>query len=629
MVATRDIDAEVFVVDNNSVDNSVKMVREKFPSVILIENHENTGFSRANNQAMRQSKGEYILLLNPDTIVENDTFTKIIGFMDSHPDAGGLGVKMIDGKGRYLPESKRGLPTPFVAFCKISGLSKVFPHSRIFNRYHLGYLNTDQVAEVEILSGAFMFMRREALDKSGLLDESFFMYGEDIDLSYRLILAGYKNYYFPVTRIIHYKGESTKKGSLNYVKMFYNAMIVFAEKHFSGKNAKLFSILINCAIYFRAFIAVLNRMFSRLSVLIFDLVLLMAGMIAIKNYWEDRVVFPWGGHYPSELIQIAIPLYILLWTFSVYMAGGYDKPFKLYKIFTGIFSGTIIILVMYSLLPEALRFSRAIILLGALWGLAAMTGLRLLYNLVRYKKASTTEGVSKRYVVIGSRDEADRVADLLRKSFLKSSFIGYVSPGESVTTDEVYIGNINQIREIIQVYGIDEVIFCARDIPARKIINLMAELQNNQIDYKIAPPESLFIIGSKSISTPEDIYIFDLNSITTPNNKRNKRLADIILALIFLAGLPIALLVMRNPLGFIGNLFRVLFGVRSWVGYSGAHDDLALPKIKTGILDPSDAFTKITLKKETIRNLNLLYARDYKVTSDLRIIYSAFRNLGR
>ena len=178
--AAKNLAVEIFVVDNNSVDASLKMVREKFPEVILIANKKNTGFSYANNQAMRQAKGEYVLLLNPDTVVEEDTFEKVVQFMDEHPDAGGLGVKMLDGKGNFLPESKRGLPTPLVAFCKIFGLARLFPRSRLFGRYHLGFLDKDQTHEIEILSGAFMLMRKTALDKVGLLDEAFFMYGEEI-----------------------------------------------------------------------------------------------------------------------------------------------------------------------------------------------------------------------------------------------------------------------------------------------------------------------------------------------------------------------------------------------------------------------------------------------------------------
>jgi GT2 family glycosyltransferase len=231
---------EVWVVDNNSIDGSCSMVKTKFPQVHLIENKVNTGFSKANNQAIALSKGEYVLLLNPDTVVEEDTFSKTVAFMDAHPEAGGLGVKMIDGKGHFLPESKRGLPTPSVAFYKIFGLSALFPRSRRFSKYHLGYLDKDKTHEIEILSGAFMMMRKSVLDKIGYLDEAFFMYGEDIDMSYRIILAGSKNYYFPETRIIHYKGESTKKSSVNYVFVFYNAMIILQKNISPKKTQKLF-----------------------------------------------------------------------------------------------------------------------------------------------------------------------------------------------------------------------------------------------------------------------------------------------------------------------------------------------------------------------------------------------------
>jgi GT2 family glycosyltransferase len=243
---------EVFVVDNNSVDSSVAMVRARFPEVILLENKDNPGFAKANNQALRRATGQYQLLLNPDTLVEEDTFRQCCDFMDAHPRCGGLGVMMLDGQGRFLPESKRGLPTPAVAFYKIFGLAALFPKSRRFGRYHLGFLSPDQAHEVAVLSGAFMLLRQAALAEVGLLDEDYFMYGEDIDLSYCLTRGGWQNWYFPGTRIIHYKGESTKRTSVNYVFVFYRAMVIFAQKHFAPGQAGLFSRLINAAIWLRA-----------------------------------------------------------------------------------------------------------------------------------------------------------------------------------------------------------------------------------------------------------------------------------------------------------------------------------------------------------------------------------------
>ena len=283
--ASSGLKVETFVVDNNSVDGSCAMMKEKFPEVQMIRNDQNLGFSAANNQAIRKACGRYILLLNPDTVIEEDTLVKSVGYLDGHLGAGGLGVKMIDGKGNFLPESKRSLPTPRVAFYKIFGLARLFPRSRIFSRYHLGFLDKDKVNEIEILPGAFMMLRKSALDEVGLLDEDFFMYGEDIDISYRLMNAGYKNVYYPETTIIHYKGESTKKGSLNYVLTFYNAMIIFARKHYSRKIARSYASVINLAIYFRAFLAILRRFVKNFSLPLVQGILIYLGFYIIKPIW--------------------------------------------------------------------------------------------------------------------------------------------------------------------------------------------------------------------------------------------------------------------------------------------------------------------------------------------------------
>ena len=246
-----ELQLEVFVVDNASVDGSVEMVREKYPQVHLIANQANVGFARANNQALRQCRGDLMLLLNPDTVVEHDTFSKCADFYATHPDCGGLAVKMINGEGTYLKESKRGFPTPAASFYKMSGLVRLFPHSRRIAAYYMGHLSDDETNPVDILPGAYLMISRKALEKVGLLDESYFMYGEDIDFSWRIKLAGFENYYFPETRIIHYKGESTKRGSMNYVYTFYNAMSIFVKRYFSGRNAKFFNLLLHLAIWGR------------------------------------------------------------------------------------------------------------------------------------------------------------------------------------------------------------------------------------------------------------------------------------------------------------------------------------------------------------------------------------------
>ena len=254
--SVRHMDAEVYVVDNCSSDNSLSYLKPRFPSVHFIENTENLGFSRANNQAIAQSKGELILLLNPDTVVGESTLENVCRFMDDHREAGALGVKMIDGYGEFLPESKRGFPAPWNSFTKITGLGRLFPSSKTFGGYHLRYLDENRTHKVDVLAGACMLLRREAVDRAGSLDNDFFMYGEDIDLSYRIGQAGYDVYYLPEP-IIHYKGESAKK-DIRYVKRFYEAMLIFFRKHYPT-SGRLFNICIRVAIYSVGFLSAVQK----------------------------------------------------------------------------------------------------------------------------------------------------------------------------------------------------------------------------------------------------------------------------------------------------------------------------------------------------------------------------------
>jgi GT2 family glycosyltransferase len=625
--ASKNVSTETFVVDNNSVDGSVGMVREKFPEVQLIENKKNTGFSYANNQAIKLSKGEYVLLLNPDTVVEEDTFEKVIAFMDVHPDGGGLGVKMLDGKGNFLPESKRGLPTPAVAFYKIFGLSRLFPKSKITGRYHLGFLDKDKTHEIEVLSGAFMLLRKSVLDKTGLLDETFFMYGEDIDLSYRIILAGYKNYYFPETRIIHYKGESTRKSSVNYVFVFYKAMIIFAQKHFSQNKAKLFSLLINLAIYLRAGAAITVRYLKSIALPAFDFGLIMIGLVFIKNYYEKNIRFTAGGSYSDLLTSVAFPAYILIWMFTVYLSGGYDKPIRLFRILRGVLVGTGIILIGYSLLPEAYRFSRALILFGTGWVALSYLISRLVFHIAGFKSFNLNTDQSKRIAIIGKQEEFERVSGLLKQTHVNANFLGFVSADDNGTHHANYVGNINQIKEVIEIYKINEMIFCSRDISSHGIIDHMHTLVSADVNFKIAPPESLSIIGSNSIDTAGDLYIIDVNSISKSKNKRNKRLFDVLCSLLLLIGSPVLILFQENKIGFIRNVFSVLLGFRSWVGYGNDAQE-HLPKLKPSVLSPADAIKNMNVTDDIRNRLHLAYSKDYRVENDLNIVWRSLKKLG-
>jgi O-antigen biosynthesis protein len=259
--AINGIDCEIFVVDNNSTDNSCSVVENEFPYVRLIRNTINSGFAAANNQAIRLARGRYILLLNPDTLFEEDTFIRCLRFMDSHLDAGAMGVKMMNGDGEYLPESKRSLPSVGSAFFKSFGFSYLFPKSEVFNSYYLTSVGMDETAKTEVIAGAFMLIRSETLKRTGLLDEDYFMYGEDIDLSFRIIESGYFNYYFPEVKIIHFKGCSTPRDNYDDLFNFYNAMRTYVTKRSEEGIFRFSSYLLIAGIYFRESLALLNRFF--------------------------------------------------------------------------------------------------------------------------------------------------------------------------------------------------------------------------------------------------------------------------------------------------------------------------------------------------------------------------------
>jgi GT2 family glycosyltransferase len=616
--ASDGLETEVFVVDNASVDGSCHMVREKFPFVHLIENKKNEGFSFANNQAIRRSSGEYILLLNPDTVVVEDTFTKTTGFMDTHPDAGGLGVKMIDGKGKFLPESKRGLPTPWVAFYKIFGLAALFPRSGTFGKYHLTYYNENEIRPVEVLCGAFMMLRRQTIDRTGLLDESFFMYGEDIDLSYRILQQGYKNYYFPGTTIIHYKGESTKKNSINYVRVFYHAMNIFARKHFSSGNARIFSLFIHLAIWFRAFVAIVQRFFQRTFLPLTDALFIFAGIALLLPLWESTMFEP--GYYPDFYLRGVVPVYILFWVTGILLSGGYKKPIRLFRLERGLIWGTLALLLAYSLIPEELRFSRGMVVLGSLWAFVILPVCRFILSKLPFRQFELDTKRSRRIAIAGHPPAILKVKEMLKLSPARPVIAGYISLSET-DSGEDYLGSMEQIRDIVRINRIEEIIFCSEDISSDAIIRAMLELADADTEIKIAPPESMSIIGSNYIHAAGDLYQIDINAINKNQNKKIKRSFDISFTILLLAFLWIEIWIVKNRKKLLENIFGVLSGRKSWVGYIPTlQNSKDLPPVKKGVLNPGMLFSGTQISETHINQLNILYAKDYSVWNDIELV---------
>ena len=614
--AVRGMDAEVFVVDNHSQDDSVAMVRAQFPEVQLIANTDNPGFSKANNQAIRLARGRYVLLLNPDTVVGENTFRDCFDFMEKHPEAGGLGVRMIDGSGTFLPESKRGFPSPWVAFCKTFGLAAIFPKSKTFGRYHLGYLSPDSTNPVDVLSGAFMWMRRSVLGEVGLLDEQFFMYGEDIDLSYRIKQGGYENYYFAGTSIIHYKGESTKKGSLNYVRVFYQAMIIFARKHFTGERAWLFVSMLQLAIYFRALMTVGKNFLGSILLPLADAALIFGGMLFLKNFWASNY-FQNPDYYPSSFLRVNVPLYIVGWLGATYFSGGYDAPVSIRRLVRGLLIGTVLLAAVYGLLPLELRSSRTLLVLGAVWAITAMVLLRTLTHLFRYGNFGVGQNQRRNLAIVGSTGESDRVRSLLERAGSRANFIGTIAAtptGDAPTT----LGNLLELRRLTDLYQLDELIFCAADVPNHRIIDWMSEL-GPAITYRIVQPGGTSIIGSHSKNSRGELYTLEEQyQLAEATARREKRLFDLGIALAAVPLLPL-LLLLPNGRTLLRYWLPVLLGRRTWVGYTQPREEL--PTLRPAVWSVAGAHET---DAATQKRLDYLYARDWRLGSDWRVVRRAF-----
>ncbi len=611
--ALPNIDAEVFVVDNQSTDGSVEMVRDKFPAAKLIANQENVGFAKANNQAVALSNAEYILYLNPDTIVAEDCFQKCIAYMNANSNVGALGPKLIDGKGIFLPESKRGFPSAWVAFCKISGLSSLFKNSKKFNQYHQGFLPENETNEVEVLVGCFMFCRKSVIDKVGSFDETYFMYGEDIDLSYQINQGGYKNIYFPETTVIHYKGESTKKGSLNYVRMFYKAMIIFAKKNFTDGQKGLYVFLITAAIYFRAFVAFLRGIFTVLSLPILDAIILLSAQIAMLAVWK-KYVKP-DTEYSLNLLIFFFSSYLLIWLGAIFSSGGYDRPYKPLRVLRGMLIGSFIILSIYALLPESYRFSRGITVLGALFGTLAILAVRFILQLIGVKSVESEDQQNKRVIIVGNAEEEKEINFLLAKAGLKKNIIGTVNSAS--VKSEKQLGSFSQLKPISELYNAGELIFAQEELSFKQIIDSITNMGSGY-DYKIHSHGTDSIIGSNSKNTAGDLYTTEqIYTIALPASRRNKRVVDIVFALLFILGSPIFIWLVKNKDAYFANFLSVLFGAKTFIGYN----DKQFPNLKNHLLPVFSAPENFEVPAENVEHLNYLYAKNYSPWTDVKLVW--------
>jgi O-antigen biosynthesis protein len=625
--AVEGMEAEVFVVDNASTDGSYDYLAPKFKNVQFSWNTENLGFGKACNQALKQAKGAYILFLNPDTIVPEDCFRACISFFEQTDNAGAIGIRMLDGSGRFLPESKRSFPSPATSFYKLSGLSFLFPRSNTFGRYHLGYLNERQNHEVDVLAGAFMMIPKRLLDHVGGFDESFFMYGEDVDLSYRIQKAinpatgqRYKNYYFSEQSILHFKGESTKKSSSNYVRMFYDAMSRFVQKHYSSSKAGVFTSVINLAIWIRALLSLAKRFVQKVGLPLLDATLLFGTYLLAKFIWTSYVRPEIV--YQNKLLWLSFIVFSFLFLIVSYYTGLYDRQFRYKNLWRSSFVSVLIILAVYSLLPEQYRFSRGMVLMGSLFSYVVLYLWRrlLLQTGVLEKAVEETEYFS---LLAGTETDLQKVKNLLQLSGRTQPIQGFVSP----VHEEKALGNLSDIQQLLQNTPANELILCQSDRLSFAAIIQLYEQAGNQIKMRLHADGSESIIGSDSKNKAGEVLHQQTYRLSKAVNLRLKRLIDTSSSLIFLLSFPLHLIFHKQPLGLLRHSFQVLFLQKTWIGFSALR--MHLPVLLPSVVGPAGLpHSQSRLKEEGLLLADEWYAREYEPLYDLKIIFTNYQKLG-
>lgn len=623
--ATNGMQAEVIVVDNNSVDDSCQMVREQFPEVVLIENKDNKGFSKANNQGVAIAKGEYILFLNPDTVVPEDCLKALTGYMDEHPEAGSIGPRIIDGKGVYAPDGKKSFPSLSVAIFKTTGINKVFKKSPYFNKYYAVHIGEHETAPVDVLSGCCMMVRTKVLSKiDGAFDEDYFMYCEDVDLAYRIQQAGYQNIYYPETTIIHYKGESTRKATLSYVRIFNEALSLFVKKHYSKQNARMFILFINIGIILRAILGVVKQALKVLRMPLFDALILLGTLWFMKEFWVEQVksIQP----IPLNSVLATFPVYIFLWIFSLYLNGAYDQSYRSLRVIRGMVIGTVLILAYYGLLQPGLRYSRAIIIFSGFVGTVMMLGLHeLLYRLGIFKFIPYDKLPSKAIIIAEEQAYKD-TANTLQQVHYAPELSGRISPS---TQKGNALATLPEMKSLIYTASINEVIFCVNGLRYSEILSQMEQCGSHN-DYKIHIPGSQSFVGSNSSHTAGDLYTIDKTyNLSRFAQLRNKRILDVLLSISFIILLPIMLFIVKNPIKLISNSIQVLTGKKTWVGYVPTNtQDTQLPPIRQGILPPYNILPDYIPEDNIKTELNNTYAQQYTAGADLSLILNNLKYLG-
>ena len=526
------IDAEVFVVDNASTDGSADFVAESYPAVHLIRSEQNIGFARANNLALSRASGRYVLLINPDTVVQEDTLRVMLEFFDSHPDAGLAGCKILNPDGSFQLPCRRSYPTPWVALTKITGLSALFPRSRLFGQYNLTYRDPDKTYPVDAVSGSFMMISREAYERVGGLDESFFMYGEDLDWCYRVKQAGFIVYYVHSTQIIHFKGESTKRSDVDEIKHFYRAMELFVEKHF--RHSRGLALLLRAGIFLRGAAASIGRSAMPLLLAGVDALLVNLGLfLSAALYLGDPLRFPLNAHPVVWIVPAAIVVLT-----SAAMGLYTTRRSSVLRSAGAVLLGYVFLAAVVFFAKE-FAYSRAVVIISVVLSIVLLPGWRLIVR--RLDRGSAQHGgrpslFGRRTLIVGTGQPAREVLQRLRAKIDGGyDVVGFISRRSSDIGTRFggveVVGSLDNVGKVIDESGASEVIFSTDQMSYADILSVIARSPRRSINFRLVPDSLEAIIGKTRIDELDTLPLVDIDyNIHRPLNRLLKRAMDLAIA---------------------------------------------------------------------------------------------------
>lgn len=631
--AMKGIRGEVIVVDNASDDESVEMVRRRYPAVTVIANRSNLGFAKANNLALQRARGTYLLLLNPDTVVQEDTLRVMVKFFDDHPEVGLAGCKVLNPDGTFQLACRRSFPTPWVAFTKIFGLSALFPYSRLFGRYNLTYLNPDEMYEVDAVSGSFMALRRDVYETVGGLDEDFFMYGEDLDWCFRIQQAGWKIFYVPATQIIHYKGESTKRSSIDDITMFYEAMDLFVRKHFS--RSFLLSLLLRLGIVLSSGVARVGEFLRPLWIAVVDIVLVDLSLLVAELIWRGAV-FSFPLH--SYLVVYSVPALIVVC--SLYAAGVYThRRMSISRTMSAVLVSSIVISATVAFFRDY-AFSRAVIVLSGLLSFILLPTWRLLVRMTRRPAGGGRSLFGRRTLIVGTDKAAQEILRRIRSRVADGyEVLGFID-GTSKHLGEQraglpIVGSNDNVGKVIEEYRISDVIFSTQTLSYKDILSVISRAGGQAVNFHIVPNTLEVIIGKASVDSLDDLPLVPISyNIEKPLNRAFKRLFDIgATTILLLSVYPFVYL--QHALGassrsrIILSLPTVLSGKFSLVGPSIAYSSIIQPSGHTaqsiflgkpGLTGLVQLQAGRTITLDEVEQCHLYYARNQSILLDVELL---------